>query len=123
MMQHSILVVDDDIDISSNVQDILQDLGYRADVAHDGKSALQLVAENSYDVAVLDYKMPGMDGATLFEHIHLLQPGIVAIMVTAHAGSDGIQRATDAGTWQVLRKPVNVQNLLGLIDEATHGVA
>ena len=114
----AILVVDDDDDIRSNVKDILEDLGYRADTAHDGPSALQLVQQNSYDVALLDFKMPGMDGATLYTEIKKIRPEIVAIMVTAYAGSGGVDRAIDAGTWKVLRKPVDVDALLRLVEQA-----
>lgn len=115
----SVLIVDDDDDTCSNVRDILEEFGCRADAAHDGPSALKLVARRSYDVALLDFKMPGMDGAALFEQIKRLRPEIVAIMITAHAGSDGIQRAIDAGTWKILSKPVDMDNLLSLIRHAT----
>ena len=120
MANGSILVVDDDVDISTNVRDILVEFGYRADMAHDGMSALKLVEKNLYDVALLDYQMPDMDGATLYQRIKSIQPSLVAIMVTAHAGSDGVQRAKDLGTWHVLRKPVNLQLLLELIDKAAN---
>lgn len=114
----SVLIVDDDDDIRSNVRDILEDLGYRTDEAHDGPSALRLVEERSYDVALLDFKMPGMDGATLYREIKKLRPEIVAIMVTAYAGSDGAQKAKDAGTWRVLPKPVDIPSLLSLVAHA-----
>lgn len=116
----SILIVDDDEDTRTNLQDIFRDLGYHIDAAQDGVSALELVRDNAYDVALLDYKMPGMDGATLFEEIKRIRPGIVAIMVTAHAGSNGVQRAKEAGTWKVLRKPVDVARLVPLVEEASH---
>lgn len=114
----TVLVVDDDVDISSNLCDILNDIGYRTDMAHDGPSALHLMKENAFDLALLDFKMPGMDGATLFEEIRKLNPELVAIMVTAYASDDGIQRALDAGTWKVLPKPVDIPKLLGLLKEA-----
>ena len=114
----SILVVDDDDDIRSNVRDILEDLGYRTDTAHDGPSALHLVEQNTYDVALLDFKMPGMDGATLYAEMKKLRPEIVAIMVTAYAGSNGVDKALDAGTWKVLRKPVDFAALLPLVEQA-----
>lgn len=115
----SVLVVDDDYDIRANIQDILTDLGYRVDAAHDGVSALKLVERSAYDVALLDYKMPGMDGATLYREIKRLRPEIVAILVTAHAGNNGVQEALNAGTWRVLRKPVDVSQLLPLVDAAS----
>lgn len=115
--QTAVLVVDDDEDICSNVKDILEDLGYRADTAHDGPSALRLVEQHSYDVALLDFKMPGMDGAKLYAEIKKLRPEIVSIMVTAFAGSDGVEKAKEAGTWKVLRKPVDFENLLSLVNQ------
>ena len=119
-MDHkSILVVDDDVDISANIRDILTDFGYRADVAHNGATALNLVKKKPYDVALLDFKMPDMDGAALYEKIRKIQPSIVAIMVTAYAGSDGVQRAMDAGTWHVLRKPVDMAILMEFVEAAT----
>lgn len=114
----AVLVVDDDDDIRSNVRDILEDLGYRTDTAHDGPSALSLVKQNSYDVALLDFKMPGMDGATLYAEIKKIRPEIVAIMVTAYAGGGGVEKAKDAGTWKVLRKPVDFAALLPLVEQA-----
>ena len=115
----SVLIVDDDEDIRTNITDILTDLGYEVDSAKDGATALQLVQQRNFDVALLDYKMPGMDGATLYSHIKELCPQLVAIMVTAYAGSNGAQKALDAGTWRVLRKPVDVSQLLPLIAEAS----
>lgn len=114
----SVLVVDDDDDIRSNVRDILEDLGYHTDTAHDGPSALHLVEQNTYDVALLDFKMPGMDGATLYAEIKKIRPEIVAIMVTAYAGSNGVEKAKVAGTWKVLRKPVDFGALLPLVEQA-----
>lgn len=118
MSAPSILIVDDDADICANVSDILNDLGYHTAVAHDAQSALQKVREEPFDVALVDFKMPGMDGATLYSEIRRLHPEIVAIMITAYAGSDGAQRALDAGTWRVLRKPLDFSELLPLIEQA-----
>ena len=111
----SVLIVDDDLDIATNVSDILNEFGYEVATANDGKEALAKVRGQQFDVALLDFKMPDMDGATLYEQIRKIQPQIVAIMVTAYAGSDGVDRAINAGVWQVLRKPVDVQDLLSKI--------
>ncbi len=113
----SILLVDDDVDICSNLADILGDLSYRVDVAHDGHAALELIRRNRYDVAVLDYKMPGMNGATLAREIRRLRPELVSLLVTAHVGTAG-DEALSAGAWQILAKPVDTRRLLGLVDQA-----
>jgi len=114
----TILVVDDDIDTCHNLADILADLGYHADVAHDGPAALELVRRNHYDVALLDLKMPGMDGLELYRRIKELRAGTVAILVTAYAGGSTSADALAAGAWHVLPKPVDFPRLLGLVDEA-----
>ena len=116
MNDKRVLIVDDDVDICSNIKDILDDLGYCTDVAHGGPAALDLVRCNAYDVAVLDFSMPGMDGATLHHEMIKLRPEIAAIMVTAHADGDGAQRARDGGIQQVLCKPVDLGELLPLVD-------
>jgi CheY-like chemotaxis protein len=114
----TILVVDDEVDTCRNLQDILADLGYRVDVAHDGPSALELVRHKHYDVALLDYMMPGMDGLTLYREIKKLSAGTVAIVVTAYAGGTTAEEAQKAGAWQVLPKPVDFPTLMGLVGEA-----
>lgn len=113
-----ILVVDDDVDTCNNLSDILSDLGYRVDTAHDGPSALQLVRKKAYDIALLDLKMPGMDGLQLYREIKKLQSGTVAMVVTAYASSATAEEALTAGAWQVLSKPVDLPKLLGLVDVA-----
>jgi len=110
-----VLVVDDDADIRLNITDILNDLGYETAMAGDGEAALQCVRACRFEVVVLDYKMPGMDGVTLCREIKKLQPSIATIMVTAYAGSDGAKRALDAGARNVLRKPVDLDDLLKMI--------
>ena len=114
----SILVVDDDVDTCRNLADILTDLGYKVDTAHDGPSALELVRQNAYDVALLDYKMPGMDGLTLYREIKRLRAGTVAIVVTAYASGTTAEEALAAGAWHILPKPVDLTKVLRLVDEA-----
>jgi CheY-like chemotaxis protein len=114
----SVLIVDDDQDACRNLADILEDMGYRVDTAHDGYAALDLVRKQHYDVALLDYRMPGMDGLTLYREIKRLRAGTVAIVVTAYAAGSAAEQALEAGAWRVLPKPVDVNQLLGLVGEA-----
>jgi two-component system, NtrC family, response regulator HydG len=114
----SILVVDDEVDTCRNLSDILSDLGYRVAIAHDGFAALELMRQKPFDVALLDFKMPGMDGLTLYREIKKLRAGTVAIVVTAYAGENTHAEALAAGAWHVLAKPVDFSKLIGLVDEA-----
>lgn len=114
----SILVVDDDADTCRNLADILTDAGYRVDTAPDGPSALALARKNVYDVALLDFKMPGMTGLDLYRELKALHSDTVAIIVSAYTNVATRQEALDAGTWKVLAKPVDLAHMLGLVDEA-----
>ncbi len=114
----SILVVDDDLDTCRNLHDILTDLGYHVDTAQGGSTALELVRQRAYDVALLDLKMPDMDGVTLYREIKKLRAGTVAIIVTAYASSDTAKDALEAGAWRIMPKPIDFPKLLELVDEA-----
>lgn len=114
----SILVVDDDVDICHNLFDILSDLGYHVVVAHDGPSALKLLQGSHFDVALLDYKMPGMDGLTLYREIRKRHAGTVALLVTAYASPATAEEALAAGAWKVVAKPVDFAGLLQLVEQA-----
>src|SRR3954452_3004856 len=92
----SILIVDDDLDTCSNLSDILTDLGYRTEVAHDGLSALALARARHYDVALLDLKMPGMDGLALYRELRRVRADTVAIIVTAYASGGTVEEALAA---------------------------
>ncbi len=119
---HRILIVDDDPDNLTNLSDILSEKGYEIETACNGQIALakieRAISDRRFDLCLLDFKMPGMDGVELIEQWQSRDPGLCAIMITAFAGDDGIQRALAAGTWKVLRKPVDMAQLLKMIDQA-----
>ena len=117
----AVLVVDDDVDTCRNLADILIDLGYPADIAHDGPSALALIEKRSYHVAVLDYRMPGMNGLTLCREIRKRRAGTVAIIVTAYAGGISAEDFVQAGASQVLPKPVDVRELIETVERLLNG--
>ena len=115
---HSILVVDDDQDTCRNLSDILTDLGYAVQTAAEGASALGLVRRNSFDFALLDFKMPEMDGLTLYRKIKRISPSTVAMMLTAYMSGATSDDAHQAGIWKVLPKPIDLGLVLPLVDEA-----
>jgi DNA-binding NtrC family response regulator len=116
-LQKRILVVDDCDDIRANFADILQEFGYCVDQAPDGPSALALIRQHSYAVALLDYVMPGMNGAEVANELKRLQPQAVAIMITAHPGTVGGPLISNVSI-PLLRKPVELTKLLPLVADA-----
>jgi two-component system, NtrC family, response regulator HydG len=122
-MQHTatrILVVDDERDTCENLQDIFSEMGYQVDIACNGEDALKLVAGTHYDIALLDLKMPGMDGLELYRRIRKVSAGTVAIVVTAYASSATADSILEAGAWRILSKPVEFTSLLAAVGEAVN---
>jgi CheY-like chemotaxis protein len=113
----AILMVDDNVDECRNMVDILTEVGYRVDTALEGQTALRLVQRQAYDVALLDLRMPGMDGLTLCREVRQLRPGTVALLITGHPEEVLPAEARAAGVRQILPKPVDVSLLLLRIDE------
>lgn len=112
-----VLVVDDDRGVSGLVATILTDHGYAVDVANDGQSALRLIAENPYILAILDYQMPGMDGVEVFQRARQRQPHLLGIFLTAYANINTVFPAIDAGIERVLPKPPSRRELIPVVEE------
>lgn len=117
-MTARLLIVDDEVDTCENLRDIFCDFGYDVDMAHDGESALKLVGKKDYDVALLDLRMPGMDGLELYRRIRQQSAGTVAIVVTAYATSETAASIKEAGAWRIMSKPVDLDALIGLVNSA-----
>jgi DNA-binding NtrC family response regulator len=116
----TVLVVDDERDTCANLRDILTDLDYDVDVAYDGPSALSLAQGKHYDVALLDVRMPGMDGLEVHRRLRNMQAATVAIVISAYASVDVACSAQQGGVWHVLPKPVDLARLLPLLNEAAN---
>jgi CheY-like chemotaxis protein len=111
----SILIVDDEVDACENLRDILVDLGYRVGVARNGLEAIQELRRSDYDIALLDLKMPGMDGVSVYREIKRIRPETAAIVVSAFSGSELAEAALEEGAAGVVAKPVDVPALLTAI--------
>ncbi|HWB14612.1 MAG TPA: response regulator [Pirellulales bacterium] len=122
-IRSQILMVDDDPDECENMADILNARGYRVDTAPGGRAALRLVDRQPYDLALLDLKMPGMDGLTLSRQLTRRHPGTVALLVTGYPDDVTPAEARAAGIRRVIRKPLDVPRLLATIEEALGDLA
>ena len=123
MVDTNILLVDDDKDTCAAMSDIFLDLGYTVDMAYDGPGALELSGWHHYRLALLDYKMPGMDGLELCRRLKNSQPSVVVALVTAFSSLDKPGEAREAGVRCSLLKPVDFSILMPLVEEVVTGRA
>jgi CheY-like chemotaxis protein len=112
------LVVDDNRDFAENLAEILRDGGDEVAVAASGAEAIELARRTRFDALVTDMRMPLMDGARLVHEIRRLDPGLAAVVVTAHAREDALAAARAEGLLAVLPKPVPLPALLALLGAA-----
>lgn len=113
----NILIVDDEPRTCSYVAKILSNRGWRVDTALNGPQALKLVGQTKYDAVVLDYRLPGMDGAELCRHIRAAQPDVRGVFLTGYPTIDTIYPAVAAGAERVLAKPVDPAELVHTLEE------
>lgn len=116
MNSNHILVVDDDRSNCRILSKLLSAQGYRVDWADNGQDAVMLARQHPYGLALLDYRMPDMDGVELYRQLRQIRPEIVGVFQTAFAKIEVIYAAIDAGAERVLAKPVDARELLPLVE-------
>src|SRR5438045_5325375 len=115
MSRKSILVVDDDKPQRDILQEILGSAGYNVTSAASGEAALKFAKERSFDLALTDLKMTGMDGIELLQHLLELDSSIIVILLTAHGSIDSAKEALRRGAFDYLLKPFDQEALLETI--------
>jgi two-component system response regulator HydG len=108
----SILIIDDDISILRVFSRIFKKNGYRVTVASRGAEAIDQLSLNRFDVALIDFCLPDMEGTELFPLIEHSSPDTVKIMLTGNVFGQGYLEGLDA----LLEKPIQPDKLLSLID-------
>jgi len=113
--QRRILVVDDNRDLGENIVEILDEHGYLADLFDDPRRAVLAFVPGRYSMALLDLRMPWMDGVELFRELRRHDPELAAVAFTAYAHDDRVRAALREGVVQVLPKPVDTDSLLAAV--------
>ncbi len=121
-----LLVVEDNAINQEVALGILEQLGYRADVAPDGAAAVDALQRNDYDVVLMDCQMPGMDGYEASRRIRsgdhgVRNPAVPIIATTAHAMAGDRKECLDAGMNGYVSKPLKPEALEQAIEEWTGG--
>lgn len=114
----SVLIVDDDASLSKTLCDILRAEGYAPVSAGEGQTALRRVEEEKPLVAVVDLRLPDMDGLRVMEEIKKRSPGTECIVLTGYASQASAIEAINLGAYSYVQKPYDVQQLLVTIRRA-----
>jgi len=118
MRGSTILLVDDEKVFTSNMSKLLTSRGYRVSAVNDGDSAIRALQENSYDVVVLDLKMPGMDGITTLKEVKKLGLFTETLILTGHGSIDTALDALKLAAYDYLTKPCEIDDLVEKIEGA-----
>lgn len=116
-MSKYVLVVDDDRILQALLQELLEDEGYKVDIAIDGQDALEKLdyQHHHYDVILLDLTMPRMNGLQLLQTLRQRGPGSLSSII-AHSGDYmALQQAVRMGVGNSLSKPFDLDTLLAMI--------
>jgi DNA-binding response OmpR family regulator len=112
-----ILVVDDDEAIRNTVKAILEDEGYSVDLAGTGSEAIEKTQKRAYNLALLDIRLPDMEGVELLKSMKDTVPRMRKIMVTGYPSMQNAISALNRNADAYLVKPVNVEKLIATVKE------
>ena len=119
----TILVVDDDQELSDGLRVVLEKQGFRVMQARDGQQGKQMVYQHRPDLIILDMMMPRMGGYPVLEHFKGKADAPPIIMITANEGSRHKAYAEYLGVIDYIRKPFAMERLLEAVDRGLHGEA
>jgi len=112
-----ILVVDDDETIRTTMKAILEDEGYLVDLAGTGKEAIQKTQDRTYNIALLDIRLPDMEGIELLKLMKESVPRTRKIMVTGYPSMQNAISALNKNADAYMLKPVDIERLLSTVKE------
>ena len=113
----SILIVEDDANIREAWRILLDNKGYNTDTAKNGLEAIKKSKAKFFNLALLDIKLPDMEGTKLLTTMHESLPKMMKIMVTGYPSQENAIEALNYGADAYVIKPVEFKDLLALIEE------
>jgi two-component system response regulator AtoC len=111
----TILVVDDEAAIRKLLADLLKDAGYRVQQAKSGAEAIAAVAKDMPDLVMMDVKLPDQDGLAILRQLKREHADLEVIVMTAFGGSSSAIKAMEAGAYDYVTKPFEIDDLLATL--------
>ncbi|KPJ68321.1 MAG: Fis family transcriptional regulator [Syntrophobacter sp. DG_60] len=118
VLKKNILIVDDEKGVGDFLTIVLKKQGYKAFYASSGKQALELCRGRTFDLALVDIKMPVMDGIEFLKEAKRLNPSLLFIMMTAYPSIETAVEAMKEEAFEYVTKPFNVDELQRIIKRA-----
>ncbi|SKA72414.1 DNA-binding transcriptional response regulator, NtrC family, contains REC, AAA-type ATPase, and a Fis-type DNA-binding domains [Paucidesulfovibrio gracilis DSM 16080] len=112
-----VLVVDDEPGHRKMVRAVLEDAGWRVLEAESGDAALDVLSRETPHTALVDMRMPGMDGLTLLREIHARIPGLPVVLLTAYGSVGSAVEAMKKGAYDYLTKPADNEELKAVLEK------
>jgi len=116
--QKNILVVDDDMSVRTTFSSVLRQEGYRVTAVKNGYEAIKAIDEESFDLALVDLGMPGMDGIEVLEKIKTRRPQTRVIIFTGYGSITTAVEAMRKGATDYLNKPFSPEELKAGVKKA-----
>lgn len=113
-----LLIVDDEVNFLNSIAQRLELRDFDVTKATNGDEAIKAVNKNKFDIALLDLKMPGMDGKQVLEILKREHKYIEVIILTGHGSLESAVECTKLGAYGYLPKPYELDKLLEIIKEA-----
>jgi DNA-binding NtrC family response regulator len=110
-----ILLVDDEPDVLEVCERVLSRAGYEVRAARDAKRARGYLAEERFDLAILDIHMPNESGISLLEHAHKVDPALPAILITGYPAVSAVLDSVRLNVHEFLVKPFTLRKLLEVV--------
>lgn len=116
--KESILVIDDEQEILSSLQLVLQNAGFQVSTTAYGEEALQILSKHSFDLILCDLQMPQMDGLSFLRKLQSSDPGHSVIVMSAHGTDSTAIEAIQNGAYDYISKPFRGQELILIVRKA-----
>ena len=113
-----LLLVDDEEDFRTTLANRLKRRNLDVVDAGSGEEALEIIGQKSFDVAIVDIKMPGMDGIETLRRIKKIDPLLEIILLTGHDSVEAGIEGMKSGAYDYIIKPCNVNDLMVKVDDA-----
>jgi two-component system NtrC family response regulator len=113
-----LLIVDDEEDFLNSIAERLEIRDFDITTASEGNLAIKVAKKGKFDVAILDMKMPGMDGMELLQILKKKHKFLEVIILTGYASIDSAVEATKLGAYSYLEKPYDFEKLLEVLKKA-----